>query len=159
MLIIIVTLVLCGGLIGLGIVIVIGNNKNKQTSKVPYVLFAAVVPCLASLMWTKPVYEVWQQRLLGQAELARAEQNRQIMVNEAKAKEASAVFWANAERTRAQGAADANKILAQSLGGPEGYLRWLYIEKLDEIKNGQIIYLPTEAGVPILEANRLHKQD
>jgi hypothetical protein len=101
-----------------------------------------------------PPYNVWKQGLAGEAELARAEQNRQILINEAKAKEQSAKHWANAEIERAKGAAEANKIVAKSLGGSEGYLRWLFIEKLDEIKDGQIIYLPTEAGIPLLEAGK-----
>jgi len=101
-----------------------------------------------------PMYNVWEQGLKGEAELARAEQNRQILINEAKAKSDSAKHWANAEIERAKGAAEANNIVAESLGGSEGYLRWLFIEKLDEIKEGQIIYLPTEAGMPILEAGR-----
>lgn len=102
-----------------------------------------------------PMYNVWEQSLAGKAELVRAEQNRQILINEAKAKEQSSVHWANAEVERAKGAAQANQIVADSLGGSEGYLRWLFIEKLDEIKSGQVIYLPTEAGIPILEASRI----
>lgn len=110
---------------------------------------------IATFMGGCPAYNVWEQGMEGKAELTRAEQNRQILINEAKAKEQSSVHWAKAEVERAKGAAEANQIVADSLGGPEGYLRWLFIEKLDDIKSGQIIYLPTEAGIPILEANRL----
>lgn len=102
-----------------------------------------------------PMYNVWEQGLTGEAALARATQDRQILIEEAIAKKESSVYWAQAEIERAKGAAEANQIVAESLGGPEGYLRWLFIEKLDEIKSGQIIYLPTEAGIPILEAGRL----
>lgn len=112
---------------------------------------------IISLMAGCPTYNVWSQGLAGEAELARAEQNRQILINEAMAKEAAAGYWASAEVERAKGAAKANEIVATSLGGSEGYLRWLFIEKLDNIKNGQIIYLPTEAGVPILEAGKAVK--
>ena len=117
------------------------------------VILAIVILLMAGI----PQYNVWQQGLKGEAELARAVQNRQIVIEGAKAKELSSIHWANAEIRRATGAAEANRIVAESLGGPEGYLRWLFIEKLDEIKNGQIIYLPTEAGVPILEATRLRE--
>lgn len=102
-----------------------------------------------------PMYNVWEQGLTGEAALARATQDWQILIEEALAKKESSVHWAAAEVERAKGAAQANQIVAESLGGPEGYLRWLFIEKLDEIKSGQIIYLPTEAGIPILEAGRL----
>ncbi len=42
---------------------------------------------------------------------------------------------------------------SDSLGGPEGYLRYLYIQNLEDSK-GQIIYVPTEGGLPILEAGQ-----
>lgn len=47
--------------------------------------------------------------------------------------------------------------MAQSLGGPENYLRWAYIDMLKETadqQDRQIIYIPTEAGMPILEAGQ-----
>ena len=49
------------------------------------------------------------------------------------------------------------RIMAQALGGPEAYLRWSYINMLQETagKEGrQTIYIPTEAGMPILEAGQ-----
>lgn len=55
-----------------------------------------------------PTYRVWQQNKEGEAELARAEQNRQIAIQEAKAKEESAKSLANAEIIRAEGIAKAN---------------------------------------------------
>jgi len=96
---------------------------------------------------------VWNAETAGEAELAQASQNRKIAVLEAQAALDSAKLKAEAEVERAKGLAAANKIVADSLGGPEGYLRYLYIQNLEESK-GQIIYLPTEGGLPILEAGR-----
>jgi hypothetical protein len=108
-------------------------------------------------MWGCPKYEVWQQGLKGQAELARAEQNRQIAINEAKALKESAQFKADAEITRAKGVAEANKIIGDSLKGNEAYLRYLFIDMLNETGGDgrETIYIPTEAGMPILEAGRI----
>ena len=100
-----------------------------------------------------PMYNVWTEGLKGQAELARAEQNRQIVINEAKAVKESATYKADAEVERARGIDGANKIIAKSLGGPEGYLRYLYIDALQST-SCETIYVPTEAGLPILEATR-----
>lgn len=137
-----------------------GQYEQKELLKmvsIGYWVKRALIAVLAIIILSLagcPMYNVWEQGLKGEAELARAEQNRQILINEAKAKMESSKHWADAEIERARGAAEANKIVSESLGGPEGYLRWLFIEKLDEVKNGQIIYLPTEAGMPILEAQR-----
>ncbi len=99
-------------------------------------------------------YSVWSQAKAGQASLARADWDRQIAVREAKAKEESAVLLARAEVERAKGVAAANKIIGDSLNNNESYLRYLWIQNLANEKN-QVIYVPTEANLPILEAARL----
>ena len=104
-----------------------------------------------AIMGGCPVYNVWQQDLQGQAELARAEQNRQIAIEEAKATELSAQSYANAEVIRARGVAEANSIIQDGLGGPDGYLRYLWIQNLPD---GKTIYVPTETGMPVTEAGR-----
>jgi hypothetical protein len=100
---------------------------------------------------------VWNAQQAGRAELAQATSNRQIKVLEAKAKEESATYEAKAEIARARGAAISNHILQNSLGGPAGYLRYLQIQALDNTK-ATLIYVPTEAGLPMLEATRTAPQ-
>jgi regulator of protease activity HflC (stomatin/prohibitin superfamily) len=112
-----------------------------------------VVALLAVLLgW--PQYRVYQQRLAGEAALAEAQSSRQVAILEARAKKESAVSLAEADVIRAEGAAKANQILQNSLGGPEGYLRYLQIQALEESK-ASLIYVPTEAGLPVTEAKRL----
>ena len=96
---------------------------------------------------------VWNAETAGEAELAQATSNRRIAVLEAEALMDSAKLKADAEVARAKGVAEANRIVADGLGGPEGYLRYLYIENIAGSK-GDIIYIPTEGGMPILEAGK-----
>lgn len=100
-----------------------------------------------------PPYKVYEQRMDGEAELAKATYSKQVLVQEAEAKKASAQLYADAEVIRAKGVAAANKIVADGLGGPEGYLKYLQIQAMQDTKN-QVIYVPTEAGLPVLEASR-----
>lgn len=133
------------------------NNEKEMVSGKRFVVFCAagLVAAIIVVMWVLPHYNVWQSGLSGQAELERATQNRQIAVQEAEAKLASAKLLAQSEVERARGIAEANKIIAEGLGGPEGYLRWLWIDAINNPKNGTTtIYVPTEAGLPILEAGR-----
>ena len=116
----------------------------------------AIAVLTALGMYGCPQYHVWEQGLKGQAELRRAEQNRQIRVQEATAQEESAKHLAQAEIARSRGVAEANKIIGDSLKGNETYLRYLWIHSLETTKN-QVIYIPTEANLPILEANRLRE--
>lgn len=101
-----------------------------------------------------PQYRVYQQRLAGEARLAEAQSSRQVAILEARAKKESSISLAEAEVIRAEGAAKANRILQDSLGGPEGYLRYLQVQALEETK-ASLIYVPTEAGLPVTEARRL----
>lgn len=91
-----------------------------------------------------------------EAELQAAEFQKRIAVQEALAKKDAAQDLADAEVIRAEGVAEANQIIAGSI--TDAYVRWLYVDQLDEIQ-GQIIYVPTEGGIPILEAGRLSNND
>ena len=57
-----------------------------------------------------------------------------------------------ADSIRAIGVARANEIIGESLKGNKDYLQFLWIDQLD--KGGQKVYIPTEAGLPILEAGK-----
>lgn len=100
-----------------------------------------------------PQYNVWQQEMEGRAELARATSNRQIKIQEANATKESAKLLAEAEVERAKGVAAANTIIGNSLKDNESYLRYLWIQGLQD-KDNNVIYVPTEANLPILEAGK-----
>lgn len=104
-------------------------------------------------MWGCPQYAVYQQRLEGEAELAKANYSRQVAVVESEAKKNSATNLGEAEVIRAKFLAEANQIVGDSLRGREEYLRYLWIQSIDRV-TGQIIYVPTEANLPVLEASR-----
>lgn len=112
-----------------------------------------IVTIIILLMAGCPMYNVWTKQLSGKATLKEAEWSRQVKVEEAKAKLESAKSLADAEIERARGVAEANKIIGNSLKKNEAYLRYLYIQGLQD-KDNNIIYVPTEAGLPILEAGK-----
>ena len=112
---------------------------------------------LIGIFWAWPVYRVWQRELSGQAALAEAEWSRQIAVREAQAVLDSSDLLRQAEIIRAQGVAEANLIIGESLQNNEAYLRYLFVNQLADTEN-QIIYVPTEAQLPILEAGRALEQ-
>ena len=110
------------------------------------------IALLWGMVWGWQHFKVFKATYTGKAILAEAEFSRQVSVKEAQARKDSAVLLAEAEVSRAEGVAKANTIIAEGLGGPEGYLRYLYIHMLETQTNAQIIYIPTEGGLPILEA-------
>lgn len=133
-------------------------NDDKMVALIKFSIFLAcflMFIAFAVGLWGCPQYRVWQQGLEGQAELKRAEWNRQVAVTEAQAKHEAAKALAQAEVERAKGVAQANQIIGESLKNNESYLRWLWIEGLkDAGSHEKVIYIPTEAGLPLLEAGR-----
>jgi hypothetical protein len=119
------------------------------------VLFFVLVAAL--FMWGCPKYNVYSSEMAGKAELAQAEYNRQVKTLEAAQTQESAKHLAQAEIERAKGVAEANRIIGESLKGNEDYLHYLWIHNLGEVKKSgsQVIYVPTEANLPIMEAGRV----
>jgi predicted aminopeptidase len=111
---------------------------------------AGVAALVAIGMWGCPKYKVYERTLAGEAQLRQAEWNRQIKIKEAEATQEAAAALAQAEVARARGVAEANQIIGESLKDNDAYLRYLWIQHLDD--GEQVIYVPTEANLPILEA-------
>lgn len=113
----------------------------------------SLVVIIPFAMWGIPQYNIYSKRLKGEAFLQQAQYDRQIAVAEAHAKMESAKLLAQAEVERAKGVAQANKIIGDSLQGNEIYLKYLWVNNLENSKN-QVIYIPTEANLPLLEAGK-----
>ena len=129
------------------------DKETKQIGCGIGAIIVIIIVIIGACMYGYPKYNVWQAGLAGEAELRRAEQNRQISIEEAKAKKESAQMLSDAEVIRARGVAEANRIIGDSLKGNESYLRYLWIDTLNTGKQN-VIYVPTEAGLPILEAGK-----
>ena len=132
------------------------NNPMTTRTKISLgvVITIASLIVLIVAMAGCPRYNVWQKELAGKAQLKKAEWNRQITIKEAEAKKQAATALAAAEVERAKGVAEANKIIGESLKSNEAYLRYLWIIGLQD-GSSEIIYIPTEANLPILEATRM----
>ena len=131
------------------------DELNIETKIVAIVAIGVLVlGFIGFLMWLIPTYNVWQKELAGKAELRQAEWNRQVQIREAEANLESEVLNAKAEVERAKGVAAANDIIAERLQGQSEYLHYLWIR---ELSKSNVIYIPTEAGLPILEAERFNQ--
>jgi hypothetical protein len=128
------------------------ERGEGEVLAIVFVLLIVVVVSL--LLWGFPQYRIYNNRLRGEAALREAEFNRQIRVQEAQANWDAAKLDRQSEVERARGVAEANEIVSEGLGGPEGYLRYLWIQGLHD-GSSEVIYIPTEANLPILEAQRL----
>lgn len=131
------------------------TNGELDGVKATIAIGIFLILSIISIMIISPQYSVWEQGLAGQAELAKADYSKKVAVQEAQAKLDSSTLLANAEVERAKGVARANEIIGQSLKSNESYLRYLWItEVAGHDTNKTVVYVPTEANVPILEATR-----
>jgi regulator of protease activity HflC (stomatin/prohibitin superfamily) len=123
----------------------------KTSTAVAITLSAVIV--LSFVLWGLPRLGVYNRTLAGRAALMEAESTRQVRVLEAKARQESAELEARAEVTRAEGSAKAIAALKAELGSSDSYLRWLYIQGLQEQgdKSGEktVVYIPTDGLVPL----------
>jgi len=115
----------------------------------------ATIAIILVFMFGIPAYKVWEQAMDGKAQLAKAEQNRQILIQEASANLEAERLNAKAEIERAKGAAEAIKIENGCL--TPTYIQYLWVRQQKNFEGKTIIYVPSgEMGMPITEANRLN---
>lgn len=104
---------------------------------------AGVVVLVLALMFGLPVYNVWMQGLAGEGSLKRAEQEKQIMIETAKAEVEAAKLQA-----------EAIKIVGEMAKEYPEYRHQQFIQAMgDAIQDGDVrmIFVPTEANIPILK--------
>ncbi len=134
----------------------INNYSGKKVSLVLFTIFIMGLILVALLMFALPKYNVWQQEMAGKAEMAKAEQNRQILVEEAKARLEAEKLNAQAEIERAKGMAEAMKVENGTLN--ETYNQYLFIRTLEKLADKgslpQIIYMPSNGLVPTMDVSK-----
>lgn len=127
-------------------------DVNIGASKGLWVFILLALIGAGILMFGLPIYNVWRAEMSGRAELMQAEQNRKIKIEEAKANLEAEKLNAQAEIERAKGAAEAIRIENGSL--TPTYIQYLWVRQQSNLNDKTVIYVPTEANIPILEAGR-----
>lgn len=129
---------------------------NKYAFLTTVFVVVVMLGIIIGLMFGVPKYNVWRTKIaiesaqnMGKAEMARAEQNRMIQIEEAKANLESQKLNSLAEIERAKGMAQAIEIENGKL--TTKYIQYLWVRNIDKM-DGDKVYIATEAGLPILEA-------
>ncbi|MCI7050729.1 MAG: hypothetical protein MR971_04095 [Bacteroidales bacterium] len=115
----------------------------------------AVVLLGVAMAFVIPWYNVWSQEMEGKAEFAKAEQNRKIKIEEARANLEAEKLNAQAEVERAKGAAEAIRIENGSI--TPTYIQYLWVRQQSDLSDKTVIYIPTETNLPLLESTRFNR--
>jgi hypothetical protein len=117
-----------------------------------------VIGIILGLLIGIPKYNVWRSKIAiqtatnnGKAEMAKAEQNRLIIIEEAKANLEAQKLNSEAEYERAKGMARSIEVENGKL--TTKYIQYLWVRNIDKMI-GDKIYIPTEANIPILEVKK-----
>ena len=121
-------------------------------NKLGIVTVILVAAMMTGGLFIVPYYNVWQQEMSGKAEFAKAEQNRKIKIEEAKANLEAEKLNAQAEVERAKGDAEAIRIENGSI--TPAYIQYLWVRQQSNLNDKTVIYIPTETNLPVLEASR-----
>ena len=128
------------------------SSNVRDTAIAMSVVGVFILALIAAFMFGYPKYKVWQQEMAGKAEFAKAEQNRKIKIEEARANLEAEKLNAQAEIERAKGAAKAIEIENGSI--TPTYIQYLWVRQQADLGDKTVIYIPTEGNLPILEAGR-----
>ncbi len=131
-----------------------GTNINITPKIIKGTLWGvgAIIFLVVAMAFIRPWYNVWSQEMEGKAEFAKAEQNRKIKIEEARANLEAEKLNAQAEVERAKGAAEAIRIENGSI--TPTYIQYLWVRQQSDLSDKTVIYVPTETNLPLLESTR-----
>ena len=122
-------------------------NDLTKTLVALAVIIGIILGLIFGAVWVWSSLRVMNATSIGKAELAQAEQNRQIKITTAQAEKDAAVLQAEAIRIVGQAAKDFPEYRHQEFLSAFG-------EALREGKMNQVVYVPTEANIPIMESGK-----
>lgn len=121
--------------------------NSESVVKLTLMGVITAVILIVVIMAGYPFYKVWSQEMRGKAALAEATQSKMIQIEQARAELESAQLRAEAIKIIGKTAKEYPEYREQEFIGAFG-------EALREGKINQIIYVPTEANLPVLEAGK-----
>lgn len=108
-----------------------------------------------------PKWRVWSAHQAGLADLQRAKNEQQIQIAQAQSRLDAAGLNKKAAIIEAEAVAEQITAIGTQLTAHDLYLRWQWIKMMEDAhdETATVIYVPTEANIPILEASRLRKPE
>lgn len=128
----------------------------EYVSTALWVIGAIVVASFSWGIFIGPRWKVWAAHQEGLADLAQAKNEQQIQIAEAQGRLDAAELNKKAAVIEAEAVRLQIAEIGTELNKHDLYLRWQWIKMMEDGKHGaKVIYVPTEANLPILEARHL----
>ena len=128
-----------------------------------------ILACIAGLVisilfWVLvgyPHWRVWSSHQRGLADLQQAKNEQQIQIAQAQSRLDAAELNKKAAIIEAEAVSEQIKAIGGELTEHDLYLKWQWIKMMEDRPDEgdhSVIYVPTEANIPILEASRLRRE-
>jgi regulator of protease activity HflC (stomatin/prohibitin superfamily) len=105
-----------------------------------------------------PIWSVWASMKSGEAKLEEAKFAEQVARAQADARLSAAKINKEAAIIEAEAVSEQIQKIGKQLTSHDLYLKWQWIKMMEERPEASTIYIPTEAGMPILEAGMKRKK-
>jgi hypothetical protein len=128
------------------------SREDTVSSIVGIFFIMIIIGAVVGGLYMYPKYKIYKLEMNGKAELAEAQWSKQIQIEEAKGRLEASRYERETQLIQANTTAEANRIVAGSLDPL--YIQYLMVTKMADGNTQQIIYIPTEAGIPLLEAGK-----
>lgn len=117
-------------------------------------MLAIIIPVVAIAfgLWFIPTYRVWASQKSGEADLAQAHKEQQVQVAKAQGRLDAASLNKQAAVVEAEAVAAQIERIGATLTEHDLFLKWQWIKMMEDRPESSVIYVPTEANLPILEA-------
>lgn len=124
-------------------------------SNIPLILGVIVVVVISWVLFGYQHWKVWSAHQSGLADLTKAKNEQQIQIAKAQSRLDAAQLNKQAAVVEAEAVAAQIMSIGTQLQSHDLYLRWQWIKMMEDGNHGaKVIYVPTEANLPILEATR-----
>lgn len=130
----------------------------QVSTLVNWLMYGGGLIAAAILLWSLvgyPKWRVWAAHQEGLADLMLARNEQQIQIAEAQSRLDAAGINKKAAVIEAEAVALQIEAIGKQLTTHDLYLKWQWIKMMeDRDSSSDTIYVPTEAGLPLLEATR-----
>jgi len=125
------------------------------------IILSVLALVLLIVLWelvAYPRWRVWAAHMEGLAELEQAKKEQQIQIAQAQSRLDAAELNKQAAIIEAQAVSEQIKTIGNELKSHDLYLRWQWIQMMEQQETkSTVIYVPTEANLPVMEAGRATK--
>lgn len=119
-----------------------------------FLIILFVVTVILWVLFGYPIWRVWASQKQGEADLQQAHKEQQIQVSKAQGRLDAAKLNKEAAVIEAEAVSAQIEKIGANLKNHDLYLKWQWIKMMEERPESSVIYVPTEANLPILEASK-----